>query len=111
MDTAIGEFDVIIAYGLLHCLSSHEEVVFVTQLLQDLTVLGGWNIVCAFNQRRQDLIAHPGFDPCLLEHNELVALYREWCVEEAFDEDIWEEHPHNQIRHVHSLTRLLAKKV
>ncbi len=103
-------FDIVIAYGLLHCLRDFSEVKAVVSRLQSATRAGGQNVVCAFNNRRHDFSAHPGFDPCLLSHNAFLVLYQNWTVEAASDEDLYETHPHNGIPHFHSLTRLIARK-
>ncbi|MFG6611359.1 class I SAM-dependent methyltransferase [Sulfitobacter sp. 1A12057] len=104
------KFDIVLAYGLLHCLQSVEEILETAKLLKDLTAPGGWNIVCAFNNREQDLTAHPGFSPCLIPHETYMNIYRSWEVEFSSDEDLHETHPHNNIPHSHSMSRLIARK-
>jgi ubiquinone/menaquinone biosynthesis C-methylase UbiE len=103
-------FDLVIAYGLLHCLSTRSEIENVVWRLKEATRIGGRHVICAFNERRQELSAHPRFDPCLLSHGQYLALYRDWKIEEASDEDLYERHPHNKIPHVHSLTRMIVLK-
>jgi tellurite methyltransferase len=103
-------FDLVVAYGLLHCLSGRSEIENVVSRFKEATCSGGRHVVCAFNARRQDLIAHPGFEPCLLSHDDYLALYRDWTIEEVSDEDLHEMHPHNSIVHVHSLTRMIVHK-
>ena len=102
-------FDVVIAYGLLHCLRSSEEMIEVVNKLKNATKPGGYNVICAFNDRYQDLTAHPGFVPCLISHASFLAMYSEWDVLEATDSDLHEQHPHNNIEHTHSMTRLIAQ--
>jgi len=106
---ANASFDLVVAYGLFHCLSVPDEVEQVVGRLQEATVAGGWNVVCAFNARSQDLSAHPGFFPCLLEHSTYVQMYEGWECE-ATDSDLTEIHPHNKIEHTHSMTRIIARK-
>ena len=106
------EYDVAIAYGLLHCLAGRPEVLAVVSALQAATVHGGYNILCAFNNRHQQLAkAHPSFHPCLLDHREYLSPYESWHVLAQSDSNLTEQHPHNNIAHTHSLSRLLAKKV
>jgi ubiquinone/menaquinone biosynthesis C-methylase UbiE len=107
---SIEEFDVVIAYGLLHCLQDPTEIEAVVAHLQQITRAGGWNVICAFNARHQDLSAHPGFAPCLIPHERFLDMYRPWSSVEASDENLHETHPHNGIPHVHALTRLIARK-
>lgn len=104
------EYDVVVAYGLLHCLNTKDEITSTVRRLQDLTVPGGWNIVCVFNDRQHDLSAHPGFNPCLVPHLYYRSLYEGWEITFVSDEDLHETHPHNNIPHVHSMTRLICRK-
>jgi len=101
---------VVIAYGILHCLANEAEVREGVAALQDATVHGGFNILCAFNTRAQDLRGHPGFFPVLLEHRDYERLYSDWTTIVSTDSDLCEVHPHNEIRHTHSMTRILARK-
>ena len=104
-------FDVVIAYGTLHCLPAYSDVTATVAEIQRRTVQGGYNIVCAFNARDHDFSGHPGFDPTLLEHSEYVRMYGGWEVLSASDSDLCETHPHNMVPHHHSLTRILARKL
>jgi tellurite methyltransferase len=104
------EYDIVIAYGLLHCLGSTNEISEVVQKLQRATRIGGYNIVCALNSRCQDLSAHPDLNPTLLPHTAYVELYQDWNVLVVSDADLTEVHPHNNIKHTHSLTRMLARR-
>lgn len=104
-------FDVTIAYGLLHCMPDPQSIGDVLGQLQELTRPGGLQFMVAFNSRDQDLaLAHPGFRPTLLSHDEYLAMYSAWRVVEATDELLHETHPHNGVPHHHSMTRVIAKK-
>ena len=103
-------FDVVIAYGLMHCLPDETAIANTIHRFQNCTKMGGYNVVVTFNSRRQDLRAHPELSPCLLEHREYMEMYRKWDLIQASDEDLQEMHPNNNVMHVHSMTRLLAKK-
>ena len=105
-----GAYDIVLAYGLLHCFANESEVRRVVAMLQRTTTAGGFNVVCVFNSRRQDLRAHPHFNPVLLDHDDYVHLYADWRLLCVTDSDLDEAHPHNGIRHVHSMTRLIARK-
>ena len=104
------QYDIVLAYGLLHCLLNEIEVEQIVGMLQRATVLGGFNVVCAFNDRAQDLSAHPGFEPVLLSHDAYLALYKAWRLTLSTDSDLSEVHPHNGILHTHSMSRLIAQK-
>jgi SAM-dependent methyltransferase len=103
-------FHVVLAYGLFHCLNGKGEVEDIVRRLQAATVPGGYHVVCAFNDRAQDLRAHPKFEPTLLAHDWYLNQYQGWDVLYASDEDLHETHPHNGVPHAHSLTRILARK-
>jgi tellurite methyltransferase len=103
-------YDAVVAYGLLHCLSSGAELLSVLTRLQGTTRESGYLVLCAFNARRQDLTAHPGFSPCLLSHADYLRAFSGWEIIADSDSDLTERHPHNNIEHTHALTRLLARK-
>jgi tellurite methyltransferase len=111
IDLPQNHYDVAIAYGLLHCLPSAAEVRDVIVRLQNATRSSGYNVICAFNDRRQELYAHPGFSPSLLSHAHYIAAYASWEVLKESDSDLTERHPHNNLEHTHSMTRILARKV
>jgi tellurite methyltransferase len=103
-------FDIVIAYGLLHCLPTGDRLATVVSELQHLTSACGYNVIATFNDRSQDLSAHPGLAPCLMSHASYVQLYAGWEIISATDTDLHEIHPHNMIPHHHSLTRILARR-
>ena len=103
-------YDVVVAYGLLHCMPSISELMDVLGRLQNATRCSGYFVLCAFNSRRQDLIAHPDFAPTLLSHADYLAAFSGWQIVAGSDTDLTERHPHNNIEHTHALTRLLARK-
>ncbi len=103
-------FDLIIAYGLLHCLTSKEQIDEIVDLFKRSTKARGYNLICAFNNRHQDLSAHPGFSPTLLAHMDYLKKYRGWDIVYQSDQDLTEQHPHNNLWHTHSMTRMIARK-
>lgn len=103
-------FDIIVAYGLYHCLASDYDICTLHSALSRSTKVGGYHVICSFNDRDQNLSAHPGFHPCLMPHEFYMELYKGWNIVAALDENRYETHPHNMIAHHHSLTRLLARK-
>ena len=103
-------YDVVVAYGLLHCMNSKSEADALINDVQRLTKPDGTVILVAFNDRSQDLSAHPGFEPLLLPHDWYVTKFSGWHTDVLTDTDLHETHPHNGIPHHHSLTRLVAKK-
>jgi 2-polyprenyl-3-methyl-5-hydroxy-6-metoxy-1,4-benzoquinol methylase len=105
------EYDVVIAYGLLHCLKSVDQISFLIEKIKNATRVNGINIVCSFNSRiALPEGAHPNFSPTLLDHRYYLEYYAQWEMLYSTDEDLHEAHPHNSIPHVHSMTRLIARK-
>lgn len=103
-------YDIIVAYGLLHCLKSSEQIVSTVKKFQTATRVGGRHIVCAFDIGQHDLAAHPGFTPTLLSHSTYLSFYAGWEIEYATSEQLYETHPNNNLPHTHSLTRIIVRK-
>lgn len=103
-------YDVVVAYGLLHCMSSEAEAEALINDVKRVTKADGTVILVAFNDRSQDLSAHPGFEPLLMPHDWYAAKFGSWQTKILTDTDLHETHPHNGIPHHHSLTRLIARK-
>ena len=103
-------FDLIVAYGLLHCITEPESVELV-QRMKQWTRVHGINVIVAFNDRSQDLSGHPGFHPTLRTHSSFVSQYSDWALLFETDQDLHETHPHNKIPHHHSMTRIAAARL
>lgn len=103
-------YDIVVAYGFMHCLSTPQEIERVLGTLKSATGEGGHLVLCAFNNRSQDLSAHPGFEPTLIGHDRYLQEFSDWAVLEHSDTDLTETHPHNKIEHTHSMTRIIARK-
>jgi tellurite methyltransferase len=103
-------YDIIIAYGLFHCFQDKSDVFkFIPSCIDSLKKEGIF-ILCAFNSRKQDLKAHPNFNPLLISHSKYLKLFQLNEVLFESDEDLFETHPHNNIPHMHSMTRLIIRK-
>jgi tellurite methyltransferase len=104
------EFDVVVMYGLLHCMGSRSAIYDLIGSALRKTVIGGYHIVVAFNDGPHDLSAHPNFEPILVSHDFYVSQYARHQILSHESSVIHETHPHNGIPHFHSLTRLMARK-
>jgi ubiquinone/menaquinone biosynthesis C-methylase UbiE len=104
------KYDVVIAYGVLHCLTGLSEIQLLIERAKRATKRGGYHLVCSFNNRSHNLSAHPGFYPTLASHDWYCSQYSEWSLEFATDSDLIETHPHNNISHHHSMSRLVARR-
>lgn len=102
-------FNIVIAYGLVHCFDSEEEISDFIKKVKIATESNGYNIICAYNSRSQDLSAHPDASPTIMSHGFYENLYQDWDIVISTDEDLHETHPHNGIPHTHSMTRILAR--
>jgi 2-polyprenyl-3-methyl-5-hydroxy-6-metoxy-1,4-benzoquinol methylase len=103
-------FDVVVMYGLLHCLPSLRAISTMIALALRKTRRSGYHVVATFNDGPQDLSAHPGFRPTLAPHEFYLHQYDRHEVVSQSSEIIHEAHPHNSIPHHHSLTRLTVRK-
>jgi tellurite methyltransferase len=104
-------FDLVVMYGLLHCLPDAQSVRRFVEIAKASVKPRGVHVVVTFNDRRQELKAHPGFHPTLLPDSFFQELYSDWTMLHHTDLDLHETHPHNGIPHTHSMTRLVARKV
>lgn len=102
-------YDIVICYGLIHCLRSKEVADRMLSQTKRSLRTGGTYILAAFNDGPHDLSAHPDFKPLLLSHAWYLAAFRHWNILAATDEILHESHPHNGIQHFHSMTRIIAK--
>ncbi len=78
LETTQSGYEVVIAYGLLHCMRSERDIETVVENLKSSTKSGGHFVMCAFNDRSQNLSAHPGFVPCLAQHSFYTNLFSDW---------------------------------
>lgn len=106
------KYDLVILTGSLHCLSTIDEVINVVGNVKLSTKIGGYNVISVFNNEIQDLSGHSSkFKPLLLGHDEYVDLYKDWKIIENSNTVLEDEHPHNKIKHRHSITRLLVQRM
>lgn len=105
------EYDLVIMTGLLHCLSTEDEVRRVVEQAQEATKPNGYHVVSVFNDDIQDLSGHSeSFHPILLPHQTYVDLYRDWKIVACSNSILNDVHPNNGIKHKHSITRILVQR-
>jgi 2-polyprenyl-3-methyl-5-hydroxy-6-metoxy-1,4-benzoquinol methylase len=102
-------FDVVVMYGLLHCLPSRKAISTMIASALRKTLRGGYHVVATFNEGPHDLSAHPGLRPTLAPHEFYLHQYTGHELVTQSTEIIHEVHPHNSIPHYHSLTRLTVR--
>lgn len=104
-------YDLVVMTGSLHCLDNKDQIIRVVREAQKSTKHGGYNVISSFNDRKQLILGHSyNFVPCLLSHEEYIDLYDGWTIVQATDTDLNDIHPNTNIQHLHSITRILAKK-
>lgn len=104
-------FDIVIAYGVLHCLSSNEEVKQMLKKIKSWIKVGGYFICATFT----DEIAPPEIQSYLeyesfLPIGMLEFFFADWDILEKENAMITETHPTSQVEHSHSIVRLIARK-
>jgi 2-polyprenyl-3-methyl-5-hydroxy-6-metoxy-1,4-benzoquinol methylase len=105
----VGYYDVVVCYGFLHCLGTPDVATALLTQTQRSLRSGGTFILASFNDGPHDLSAHPEFTPLLLSHTWYLAAFKRWEMLHATDSVLHESHPHNNIPHHHSITRLVAR--
>lgn len=106
------KYDLVLLTGSLHCLTTKDEVEKVIETVKISTKVGGYNVISVFNDELQDLSGHsPDFHPLLLNHKEYEQFYADWKILESTNTLLEDEHPHNHIKHYHSITRLLVERI
>ena len=104
------DFDIVVMYGLLHCLSDAANIESCIRLAKQRTRAGGQHIVVAFNDGPHDLSAHPELSPTLVSHEHYLRQYADCEIVRSEDAIIRETHPHNGIEHFHSISRIWARR-
>lgn len=106
------KYDLILLTGSLHCLTTRQEVEELIEKVKISTQSGGYNVISAFNSDEQDLSGHSkNFHPILLSHIDYLNMYSNWHIVESTNTILEDKHPHNNIRHKHSITRLLVQNL
>lgn len=103
-------YDVVVCYGLLHCLPTERHAERLLIQTQASLRPNGIYLLASFNDGSHDLSAHPDFVPLLLRHSWFVRAFESWDVLIATDSVLYETHPHNNIPHFHSMTRIMAQR-
>ena len=105
------KYDLVVMTGLLHCYATEEEIVNTVNEAKKATKIGGYNVISVFNNEVQDLHGHAtDFVPMLLPHQFYIDLYSDWKLIASSDTVLDDEHPNNNIKHKHSITRMLVQK-
>lgn len=106
------QFDLVIAYGLFHCLSSHKKIEDFVKKVKKWTKKGGYFIGATFTDKipppdSQDYLSLESFLPTGM----LETFFSDWKIIYTEEDIITETHPTNNIPHQHSITRVIAQKI
>lgn len=106
------KFDVIIAYGLLHCFKSKKEITNFIKNIKNLTNKGGINVICTFTDELPIPKIQKYLIPTLLRKEELKnKYYKDWKILNYEYGVLEHKHPTSKTLHQHSLCRMIAKKI
>ena len=105
------EFDLIVAYGIMHCLSSTKEVREYIEQIKSWVKPKGYFVCVTFTNEiappeSQSYLEYESF----LEKGELEEILSDWHILAIENDIISETHPTSNIEHQHSLVRLIAQK-
>lgn len=103
-------YDVVVCYGLIHCLARQTDAERLIRSLQDSLRERGTFILVSFNDGSHDFSEHPGFEPLLLSHDWIIRQFDGWHLNANSNSLLFEIHPHNRIPHHHSMSRVSAVK-
>jgi 2-polyprenyl-3-methyl-5-hydroxy-6-metoxy-1,4-benzoquinol methylase len=106
------QFDIIIAYGILHCLPSKKSIFEMITKIKTWTKQNGFAVCATFTNvlpppSIQDYLEEKSF----LSTGELQVQFKDWKLISEEDGLIEEIHPTTNILHKHSISRIIAQKV
>jgi tellurite methyltransferase len=104
------EYDLVIAYGLLHCLGSVKEIDIMIEKIKKLTKVSGIIVIVSFTDDLQIPEIQSYLEPTLLPKGHLISQFKEYEILEYEEDIITESHPTSNIVHQHSLARIITRK-
>ncbi len=105
------KFDVVISYGLLHCLNSEKEIALVIKKMKAATKKGGINVICTFTDELGVPKIQDYLNPTLLSKTVLKKkYYNDWQILNYESDIIEHKHPTSNKLHKHSVCRMIARK-
>ena len=105
------QFDIIVAYGIFHCLSSQMEIERFVEKVKKWTKTGGYFIGATFTDEIPPPVVQEYLEfESFLPFGSFEKLFSNWKIICTEDEIITETHPTSRVSHQHSITRLIAQK-
>jgi tellurite methyltransferase len=104
-------FDIVVAYGLFHCLETKQAIYDLARKIKDWTKTEGYLVASAITNELPPPECQPYLDrESLLNKDELLDLFNDWVDIDFENGIITETHPTSNIEHQHSLSRIIARK-
>lgn len=105
------QFDVIVAYGILHSLDSKVQVIQMLENIKKWLKNDGYFVCATFTNK----IPVPEIQSYLdenafLDEGEIEEILKDFVIIKSENSVITETHPTSNIEHQHSIVRLIAKK-
>ncbi len=104
------KYDVVIAYGLLHCLPSIEAVETLAKKIKKWVKPNGIIVIVAFNDELMVPDVQNYLEPTLLPKSYFESMFSGFEILKYENDIITETHPTSKIEHRHSLTRMIVRK-
>lgn len=106
----LATYDLVVVDSVLHWLVGEREMTRLVHRLRAATRPGGLHLMCAFNDRHQELEGHDRPPTCIASHAFYLDLYDGWRLLEVRDEVHRSAHPGAPHEHGHSVTKLVARR-
>ncbi|GAA4463407.1 methyltransferase domain-containing protein [Phytohabitans houttuyneae] len=103
-------YDLVVLDSVLHWLADATDADRVLDRLRAATRPGGRHLMCAFDDRHQELDGHPVPPRFIPAHAWYVSRYDGWHIEMVRTEEIVSAHPGAPHPHAHSVTKLVARR-
>ena len=105
------KFDIVVAYGLLHCFSSKTEIVEFLEKIKNITKPGGIHVISTFTNELPVPEIQDYLELTLLRKGEIKEYYKDWGILKYEDGVLEHKHPTSKTTHQHSLCRIIAKNI
>lgn len=106
-----GHFDVVVAYGILHCLDSKQEILSMIENIGKWLKNGGFFICATFTNKIPAPVIQSYLDEnAFLDEGELENNLSSFLIIKSENSIITETHPTSKLEHNHSIVRIIAQK-
>ena len=103
-------YDLIVSYGMLHCLQSFNEIKKMIQLYKAKTNSKGLNVICTFLEGEPVPEIQKYLNPFFVKKEDILEIYKDWEILESEVEVIEHMHPTTKVMHKHTVLRMIARK-